>query len=162
MHAMWDRIRKGLAPRLLSGALAALAVGALSLLGAGCGSVGDIGTGASRAGVQPVRGAYGAGGLTRSQDEVDRRVEQVAKGNRKPKKDASAVKALKEMPEGASDAVADAAAGARAELTDDIKIAVFKRQGRAPSAAHDRFAGGSARGSAGGRWVDPEDPYADY
>ena len=98
----------------------------------------------------PVRGAYGRSGDMRTQDEVDRRVEQVAKANRKPKSDTSAANALKGMPEGASDTVASAQTTAKPELTDRIKIVVLRSQGVGRPTTQDRFAGDT--------WVDPEEP----
>ncbi|MGQ9730220.1 MAG: hypothetical protein ACUVX8_03020 [Candidatus Zipacnadales bacterium] len=68
-----------------------LMVGATVLAGvmvSGCGSVGEVGSGASRSGVEPVRGvySYNSSYSTASSQEQQQRIEKLAMLNRKASK----------------------------------------------------------------------------
>jgi len=94
---------------------------------AGCGGVGNVGVGASRSSVQPVRGAYGTSGSSgvTSTEESDKRAQTLAKENRKPAKQETAVcKTIKALPDGSSDSVAEVTTPPKPGPSEDVKLAL--------------------------------------
>jgi len=119
----------------------ALAGLALGLLVAGCGSVGEVGYGASRAGVEPVRGAYGNSPYApldaRKQSE---RVNSLAKANeRTGKQTAALANKAKALPDADGPAVAPVETPTQPTLEPQIKALVVQQETRPPSAS-DRMA----------------------
>ena len=130
--------------------LTGIGLGMVLVVFAGCGSVGDIGMGASRSGVQPVRGTYGTSGYSGLSGDQEQRLERIAKANRKGKQESAALKKLKALPDGASDTVATATVAERPAPAEGVKIAVIGSD-RTPSSSSTRSAASSGAygGSAG-------------
>lgn len=117
----------------LSGALVCGLVGGagLLLLAAlvGCGSVADVGAGASRAGVEPVRGAYGYSGSAADLEAAEKRVESIARSNEKPaKKTAGLLKEMKQQPDEAAEVAAETEPEPRVALEDEAKTKLLAQE----------------------------------
>ena len=122
-------------------ALALLSGLALGLLIAGCGGVGEVGYGASRAGVEPVRGAYGNSPYApldaRKQSE---RVNSLAKANQRTGKQTTAlVNKAETLPDAEGPAVAATEIPTQPTLDPQMKALVARQEARPPSGS-DRMA----------------------
>jgi hypothetical protein len=120
---------------LLAAIMVFCALGLVVALG-GCGSVADVGSGASRAGVEPVRGAYGYGsGYGADAETREKRVEALARSNEKPaKKSAQFLKQLKQVPDEEGEAVVEVSVEEREGLDAESKTKlVLQEQRIAPS-----------------------------
>ncbi len=124
---------------LLVAIAAFCALGLVVALG-GCGSVADVGSGASRAGVEPVRGAYGYGsGYGADAETREKRVEALARTNEKPaKKSAQFLKQLKQVPDEEGEAAAEVSVEERQGLDAESKAKlVLQEQRGAPLEASE-------------------------
>ncbi len=118
---------------------ALLAVGALiAALVAGCGSVGEVGSGASRAGVEPVRSTSGFGAspyATMDAKQQSERVKTVAKANQQAeKRTAALLNKTKALPDAAGPEVAEAQAE-QPTLDAQTKAVVVGLEARSSSSA---------------------------
>ncbi|MBM3472148.1 MAG: hypothetical protein FJX75_02600 [Armatimonadetes bacterium] len=116
----------------------------VALLLAGCGSVGDVGYGASRAGVEPVRGTYGSGtspyAASMSTQQQTQRVETLAKANEKTeKKTATVLNKIKAEPDASGPDVADVEVPTQPTLDPQMKALIARQETALPAAA-DRIA----------------------
>ncbi len=149
MPAMCSLETKRSSTRLGLLTLAGIALGGLLVAVGGCGSVGDIGMGASRSGVQPVRGTYGTSGYGSMSDaDLQRRFAQLTKANEKTaKKDGAILKVLKALPDVPSDTVATPEKRVQAEVTTDVKTVLIQADRAGGQSTVSNFAGatGSAR-----------------
>lgn len=115
---------------------ALLAVGVVCLVLAllvglgGCGSVADVGAGASRAGVEPVRGTYGYSSTYGEDAETrEKRVEALARSNEKPgKKSAQVLKQVKQLPDEEGEAVPELTVEARDGLDAEAKAKLIAQE----------------------------------
>ena len=107
------------------------------LLVAGCGSVGDVGYGASRAGVEPVRGTYGSGTspyTTVDGKQQSERMATLAKANQKTeKKTAVLLNKAKTVPDGDGPAVADVEVPTQPTLDAQMKALVARQETQPPT-----------------------------
>lgn len=97
----------------------------------GCGSVADVGSGASRAGVEPVRGAYGYSGSGSAADleAAEKRAESIARSNEKPgKKTAGLLKEMKQHPDEEAEVAAETEPEPRAGLEDEAKTKLLAQE----------------------------------
>jgi hypothetical protein len=128
----------------MGSAVVCLAVLSILAVG-GCGSVADVGSGASRAGVEPVRGTYGYGSSYSENNEArQKRVEALARSNEKPgKKSARAAEQLKQLPDEEGQSVAEVTLEPRAGLGADAKARLIVQERQiAPTAAQGVAAAG--------------------
>jgi hypothetical protein len=112
----------------------------LGLLLAGCGSVGDVGYGASRAGVEPVRGTYGSGSspyaANQTTQERTQRVETLARANEKSeKKTATLLNKTKAEPDATGPAVADVEVPTQPTLDPQVKALIARQETSLPASA---------------------------
>jgi hypothetical protein len=119
--------------RRLSGVLLVVLVGLALVAFSGCGSVSNVGTGASLGSVTPVSGAYGysGGGLTDTQlRQQEQKVDSVARSNQVPdNKSATALnRQLKAQPNAASEMAPKAPAQTDPTLEPALKAVVITQE----------------------------------
>jgi hypothetical protein len=135
--------------RVLTALIGSLVAGlVLGLLLSGCGSVGDVGYGASRAGVEPVRGAYGSGSSSYASMDATKqqeRVKTLAKANeRTEKKTAALLNKAKALPDDPGPAAPKVELADQPTLEPSVK-SVVAQQERAQPASDDLIAGSGYR-----------------
>jgi len=117
----------------------------VGMLLAGCGSVGDVGYGASRAGVEPVRGTYGTSPYATNQttQQQTQRVETLARANEKTeKKSAALLNKIKAAPDASGPEVAEVEVPTQPTLDPQMK-ALIVRQDTPAAASADLTASGA-------------------
>jgi len=119
----------------LSVAIWTLAVLLAVLALGGCGGVGEVGYGASRAGVEPVRGAYGYDSSlsTANAEQQAEQAKSLAKTNQKSgKKVAALVQKIKALPDASSAAVPDVEVQTQPTLEPAAKSVLLQRETAPP------------------------------
>jgi hypothetical protein len=135
--------------RALTAPVGSLVVGLLvGLLLSGCGSVGDVGYGASRAGVEPVRGVYGSGSSAYPSADAGKqqeRAKSLAKANQKAeKKTAALLNKAKALPDGSGPEAPKVEIADQPTLEPSVKSLVAQQE-RTQPASDDLIAGSGYR-----------------